>query len=268
LKNEKENHVEQNDNEEILNKLNNKILELESFIRDLTSERENLLNELNELKELQMEKEKQMSHQISDQISNQISEHNSELERLAREHEEEKNMSALLRKDRQELEHKLQSMKNTLGEIKEKFEIELAKKENMISDSNTNTSNLNELLKKIKTLEDFIKSQKKTINSIAKEKLELEEIILKQEDRVSELNNKFNLIDKMVKDKNRELKENEQNILQLVNIIEEQKRTLSNYGVQGVVEGNTNDVVFLKNHVDNLRREIESKIHFRLFCNV
>jgi predicted RNase H-like nuclease (RuvC/YqgF family) len=84
------------------------------------------------------------------------------------------------------------------------------------------------LSRKIKVLEEFIKNQKKTINNLNKEKLELEEIIMKQEDRVSELSNKFNLIDKMMKDKNRELKENEQSIMQLVNIIEEQKKTINN----------------------------------------
>jgi hypothetical protein len=71
---------------------------------------------------------------------------------------------------------------------------------------------------------------KKIVNQLSatnKEKNDLEEIILKQEARINDISSKVSIIEKMLKEKNKELKENEANCLQLVKIIEEQKKMIS-----------------------------------------
>jgi chromosome segregation ATPase len=66
------------------------------------------------------------------------------------------------------------------------------------------------------------------LTQTAKEKSELEEIILKQESRINDISSKVGIIEKMLKEKNKELKENEANCLQLVKIIEDQKKVINN----------------------------------------
>jgi hypothetical protein len=66
------------------------------------------------------------------------------------------------------------------------------------------------------------------LNLTSKEKNDLEEIILKQESRINDISSKVGIIEKMLKEKNKELKENEANCLQLVRIIEEQKKMINN----------------------------------------
>jgi hypothetical protein len=72
-----------------------------------------------------------------------------------------------------------------------------------------------------------MKKMNKQLVDTTKEKNELEEIILKQEARINDISSKVGIIEKMLKEKNKELKENESNCLQLVKIIEEQKKMIN-----------------------------------------
>ena len=79
------------------------------------------------------------------------------------------------------------------------------------------------------------KSIKKQINDVFQEKVELEEIVIQQEERVlnkinqiSNLEKKMKVVDEMLKNKNIEIKKNEQHCMSLIKIIEEQKKNISN----------------------------------------
>ncbi len=52
---------------------------------------------------------------------------------------------------------------------------------------------------------------------------------MKQESKINEIASKVSTVDKLLKEKNKELKENESNCLQLVKIIEEQKRLINQF---------------------------------------
>jgi hypothetical protein len=80
---------------------------------------------------------------------------------------------------------------------------------------------------KYKELQLKMKKLHNQFNATNKEKNDLEEIILKQEARINDISSKVSIIEKMLKEKNKELKENEANCLQLVKIIEEQKKMIS-----------------------------------------
>jgi hypothetical protein len=206
-----------------INNLKSNIIDLQQKIAILTVENDTLHNDLKTTKyELQNSNDEKINliKANTKLEANSFAEEN--LIKVTKELEESEKLCSQYSNEKAELEHKLQNLKSTLHEIKEKFELELSKKEKANQEHN-----VNDLLKKIKALEDYIRAQKKIVSNFNKEKMELEEIILKQEEKVSELGTKFNLIDKLVKEKNKELKENEGHITQLVNIIEEQKRTIS-----------------------------------------
>jgi hypothetical protein len=117
----------------------------ETFLKD----NENKIDEINNLKKNIQQLNEQLNEQLKEKENyNQNNINNEELEKLTKQHEEEKAMSALLRKERQDLENKLNSMKNTLSEIKEKFESEIAKREKMLTENKTDQNNINELIKK------------------------------------------------------------------------------------------------------------------------
>jgi vacuolar-type H+-ATPase subunit I/STV1 len=72
------------------------------------------------------------------------------------------------------------------------------------------------------------KAEKHSIE-LNEEKNELEDIILKQENKINDIAHKVSTIDKLLKEKNKEIKDNETNCLQLVKIIEEQKNVINKF---------------------------------------
>ena len=64
------------------------------------------------------------------------------------------------------------------------------------------------------------------IRGLNKEKGDLEELIFKQETKVSDLAAKIKTVEKNIKEKNKEIKDNEENYLRLIEIIEEQKKQI------------------------------------------
>ncbi len=64
------------------------------------------------------------------------------------------------------------------------------------------------------------------IKGLNKEKSDLEELILKQETKVSDLASKIKTVEKNMKEKNKEIKDNEENYLKLIDIIEQQKKEI------------------------------------------
>ncbi len=73
------------------------------------------------------------------------------------------------------------------------------------------------------------KRLEKLSNQYRSDKIELEDILLKQEAKINEIAYKVSTVDKLLKEKNKELKENESNCLQLVKIIEEQKQLITQF---------------------------------------
>ena len=64
------------------------------------------------------------------------------------------------------------------------------------------------------------------IKGLNKEKSDLEELIFKQETKVTDLAAKIKTVEKNMKEKNKELKDNEENYLRLIEIIEQQKKQI------------------------------------------
>jgi hypothetical protein len=241
--------IEKSEYSRLLNKIN----ELEMKIIKLTFEKNYLEDEK---KRLLLEREEHMN-QISNQQNISVS-----FEKLMKEHEDEKLNSQKLMKERTELETKIMKMKNSLQEIKDKSEEEMIKKEEMINKGNILSENNSELLKKLKSIEDSNMQLEKEMKLKIREKMKLEAIISKQEEKLSAIASKFSQIDKLIKEKNYKLKENEENGIKLVEIIEEQKKTIRGLNIQ--IENlnekeQEKEIIYLKNHISMLRKEIECK---------
>ena len=117
------------------------------------------------------------------------------------------------------------------------------------------------------------------IKGLDKEKGDLEELIFKQENKVKDLAVKIRTVEKNVKEKNKELKDNEENYLKLIEIIEEQNKeivSLSKSNMEAPSKAilstkdeiqlkkqlaeKDNEITSLKTYNDNLKLEVMGKI--------
>ena len=160
-------------------------------------------------------------------------------------------------------------------EIKQKLTTEMNKKEKGYLKLNEKNSKLiNELNLKIKEYEEKIKEYEEKnkklvelINNSNKEKLELENIIIKQETKVNDLGDKVNKIEDLLKSKNEEIQENENYSLKLINIIKEQKSQIqslkkenkSSADFSAINENHLNTINSLKAQIEALRKKLEIK---------
>ena len=104
-------------------------------------------------------------------------------------------------------------------------------------------------------------------------------MILKKEKKLSDLAAKIKIVEKMIREKNKELSENEENTMKLVNILEEQKKHVENLSknqannlsnkivlstkdeiqLKKIIAEKDNEIVTLKVYNENLKNEIHSK---------
>jgi hypothetical protein len=124
-----------------------------------------------------------------------------------------------------------------------------------------------EYVSKIKQGESRIKILNENIIGINQEKGELENIVIKQESRVGKLGEKVDKIESLLKNKNDEIRENENYSLKLINIIKEQKNLIytlkkeqksleENYSTN---EETTNTINSLKAQITALKRKLDVK---------
>ena len=173
-------------------------------------------------------------------------------------------------------ELKLKLSKYESGEIiadiiKEKMNQEKSdfnmKEKNYLEKIKEKDKKISEYISKIKQNESRIKLLSEKILGINQEKGELENIVIKQESRVGKLGVKVDKIESLLKNKNDEIRENENYSLKLINIIKEQKsliNTLKNE--QKAMEENyssnmenINTINSLKAQITALKRKLDVK---------
>ncbi len=111
---------------------------------------------------------------------------------------------------------------------------------------------------KITELKEQIKKLNESLLNYQKIKIDLENIALKQEDKINELGYKVTKIETILKNKNLEIKQNEDYAVQLMNIIKEQKVQMQNL-VNNNQEKENDLIKSLKNNIENLKNSIEIK---------
>ena len=163
-------------------------------------------------------------------------------------------------------ELKLKLSKYESGEIiadiiKEKMNQEKSdfnmKEKNYLEKIKEKDKKISEYISKIKQNESRIKLLSEKILGINQEKGELENIVIKQESRVGKLGVKVDKIESLLKNKNDEIRENENYSLKLINIIKEQKsliNTLKNE--QKAMEENYSSNIENINTINSLKAQI------------
>lgn len=141
--------------------------------------------------------------------------------------------------------------------IKAKHEAELNQKEKEYETlKEEKAKTINEYIIKIKELELLNRNLSILLKQVTQGKSDLEEIIIKQEEKVSGLGDKVNKIDQMLKNKNNELKQNESYSLQLINIINDQKKEIANIK-SNQKETENNELILMQNQINTLKATIE-----------
>ena len=116
---------------------------------------------------------------------------------------------------------------------------------------------ISEYLLKIKQNETKIKTLNENIMGINTEKGELENIVIKQESRVGKLGEKVDKIELLLKNKNDEIRENENYSLKLINIIKEQKNIINNLKIEHkTIEENNSKNEGYNNIINSLKAQI------------
>ena len=114
-----------------------------------------------------------------------------------------------------------------------------------------NTSKIKEYEINIFNANNEIKQKEKSIS-------DCEKIILKQEDKIEELNKRITILNKEILNRELTMKKNENYSLQLMTIVNEQKlkiKTIKNKNI----EQNNDEIIILKRQVQNLKNDIEIK---------
>ena len=154
------------------------------------------------------------------------------------------------------------------SELKNQLISEFKEKEkNYIKNLEEKDKKILEYVSKIKQGESRIKILNENIIGINQEKGELENIVIKQESRVGKLGEKVDKIESLLKNKNDEIRENENYSLKLINIIKEQKNLIytlkkeqksleENYSAN---EETTNTINSLKAQITALKRKLDVK---------
>ena len=215
----------------------------------LSKENENLKKQINEKASLDVkQKEKEIESKYQSEI-NSLKKKNKEYEmkisnlekgkelegknKKEEEKEEAKDIYDNLIKDYEELKEQFEKLRESKSEelekINNKLILDLKKKEQQnIKENKKKEAKINEQNLKIKELEEQIIILNEKISNITKSKSELEEIILKQEDNIIELNNTINNDYLVIQGHISEINKHEVYINQLLTTIKEQKIQIQN----------------------------------------
>ena len=242
-KKEEEKVPEEKKEEPTLESLKEMIKEKDLLITQLQSEKESLLVEL----------------------SNEKVSHENEVSDLLGKLEVERVFHDVQRKTESQLNDKIISMKSMITELHNQFQKELEQKDKICFDK---------VLKLTKQNEDHVKKETEFGNTIkliseknqglleknialSKEKVDLEDIILKQEEKLNVLIGKVSKIEVLLQKKNKILKENETYAMELINIVEEQKTLIKSLkSKQKEIEPSS---YLLNNPVKTSRKDIKSQ---------
>lgn len=241
-----------NDNIKIIQNANfilEKILKKEDIeLKDITkNEKEELINNNNELKKEIEEIKNKYEELIKRNNNNDIDKRYKELEKLI---EEYKSGLIIPEETKKIIENSKKS---------HELEIEQLKQKNMKEIEVLNLKN-NLLINKNKEREIKMKELINKIKVISIEKNELENVIILQEKKVNELIEKINKIDLILNKKNEKIKENEKCTLNLINIVNDQQKEIKKLKMKNSNQNKSlNDILTIKKHIKNVNENLEQK---------
>ncbi len=111
-----------------------------------------------------------------------------------------------------------------------------------------------------KKYDDYIKILKNNISNLENEKKELEEVVIKQESKVTELSSNCYNVENLLREKEKEMKKNLDYTNKLTNSISFHKKEIAKLKHNNYkAETNFNELINLKNEIKYLKKEMENK---------
>lgn len=154
------------------------------------------------------------------------------------------------------LKNETESLKNQNISINEEKSKQEKKIEELLAQLNEKEKNMNDLKKN----EDLLKNYKKMITTFSKEKKELEEVVMKQEEKVSELSSQLGNVSETLKEKEKELQDNIEYTAKLTSMLNNNKKEISKLKASNSIKDkNKEEISSLQNEIKNLKKEIEAK---------
>jgi len=133
------------------------------------------------------------------------------------------------------LKAKIINMKKMVQQLNEQYETNSKNREKKyqqkiteIVNNNTEIFNKNkELIIKVNEMNNIIENNNNNINKLQKEKSNMEDIIIRQEEKLGILVERVNQIEELLRKKNKILKENEAYAMELIKIVQKQKSEIN-----------------------------------------
>ena len=152
------------------------------------------------------------------------------------------------------------SMKTNIRKLSKEIENQLRKKDKKFKEKTqiliNKIENLSQkeknYINQIEIISSQSKDYQKKLNNSIKERVSMEDIIIRQEEKLNILIEKVNKVEEIIKRKNRIIKENEAYAIELIKIIEQQKNKINEYKT---------------NHTNNIRLFDKSKLNNYLYPN-
>ena len=251
------------------NKNKNNIIQLKKEKEELKKDNEIKEKKINELKEKILNVENEIKKQRESKITIEINQENI-FNKEKDEIKEIRNNNILLQNqlDNILLEHKkILNEKNYLSikieqykKQKEKKNIEInQKEENILNKKNESKTLLQEINIQKKyniQLNSQIKLMSKKYKNMEENNKDLENVIIKQEEKINELSLKLNNIVKDIQKKNSEINKNKIYIIKLENTVKDLNKQYRLLKIQKPKESQ-NEMNYLKSQIAELKRELE-----------
>ena len=188
----------------------------------------------------------EVANQKEVQLNNDISKYLTEISKL-------KNEMELLNKKVNNLKEEKQNNNNKITQLLK--ENDQLKKKNVLKNSLSSQN-----IETKKKYENYIKLLKKDILNLEEEKKDLEEVVMKQENKVNELSSHYTNVKNLIKEKENEIKNNLEQRNKLFNSVNYHKKQLEKLKYKSLnSDMNENDIKILKNEIRNMKIEMASK---------
>lgn len=149
-----------------------------------------------------------------------------------------------------------------INDIKKENDLLLQKNNLLLKESSDKDKKINELSKQIENAKNnnidpnTIKNYKRVISTLNTEKKELEEVVMKQEEKVSEISKKLSSIAELLEEKEKELKDSIEYTAKLTSMLNTQKKENAKLKHSGIPKEKEES---LQNEINNLKKEIQKK---------
>ena len=218
--------------------------------QDFNDNIDNGIGKTDDNKSIELSKKKEQYKEEINRLKQEIEEKNKELSELQNENNPEYKIPELLGKiEAQRLleftnenkisqnQTKIESIRKKVKDLDEQFKYQLKMKEQKINKklepfvkkNNDLIQEIDSCKEQMKQLNERVEKSNDNLISAQKEKSEMEELIIKREEKLNIFFDKLNLFEEIIKKKSKMLKENEFYSKELIKIIDQQKEVIKEF---------------------------------------